>query len=96
MAPKRMIILGESVNYEREVELCRSASSAGTRETVSLLIEEQIPFSQEEERIPLLQRRHYHRADHMNVIRINRNRYEQARELLNQLSPMARKTLVLS
>ena len=96
MTSKRLLILGDTGDFNKEVELCRSASPAGTRETISLLIEERIPFSKEEERIPILQRRRYHRATHMNVIMINRNRYDQARELLGQLSPRAQKTLILS
>ena len=35
---KRMLILGDGEDLNQEVELCRSTSNAGTRETVSLLL----------------------------------------------------------
>lgn len=81
---------------DNDVELCRTTNRRVSRITMQALLEEQIPFTRNQKRIPFFQRDKYKGATEVWVISINPHRYGQARRVLDGMDREDRERLVLS
>ena len=88
--------LGNTKEIDRDVELCRTTNERISNQAAQLLMENRIPFTRNWVKIPFFQREKYSGASQFYVIRINRNRYGQARRTLDQMELPFRQRLVLS
>ena len=88
--------LGNTKDIDRDVELCRTTNERISNQAAQLLMENRIPFTRNWVKIPFFQREKYSGASQFYVIRINRNRYGQARRTLDQMELVFRQRLVLS
>ena len=88
--------LGNTKKIDKDVELCRTTNERISNQAARLLMENRIPFTKNWVRIPFFQREKYSGASQFYVIRINRNRYGQARRTLDQMEQPFRQRLVLS
>ena len=91
-----MVLLGNSKNINKDVELCRTTNERISNQATQLLIANQIPFTKNLIRIPFFLRDRFHGAQQIYVISTNRNRYGQARRTIDQLDPVFKRRLVLS
>lgn len=83
-------------NYtDKDVELCRTTNERISNQTAQLLIANQIPFTKKWEKIPFFLKEKYRGAEQFYVIRINPNRYGQAKKTLGQMDTVFRKFLVI-
>ena len=81
---------------DNDVELCRTTNQRVSRLTMEALLEEQIPFTGNQKRIPFFQRDKYKGATQVWVISINPRRYGQARRVLDGMDRECKKRLVLT
>lgn len=79
-----------------DIELCRTTNQRASNRTVQALVEAQIPFTQNYQRIPFFKRIKYNGASEMLVIMIHPHRYGQARRVIDQIDSIYRRRLVLS
>ncbi len=93
---KRTIILGNTKQIDKDVELCRTTNERISNQAAQLLMENRIPFTRGWIRIPFFQREKYRGASQIYTIRINRNRYSQARRTIDQMDDLFKQRLVLS
>lgn len=92
----KMILLGNTKNIDKDVELCRTTNERISNQAAQLLIENHIPFTKNWIKIPFFLRDRFHGAQQIYIISTNRNRYGQARRTIDQLDPMFKRRLVLS
>ncbi|MDD6058473.1 MAG: hypothetical protein PUB98_09505 [Clostridiales bacterium] len=89
-------VLGNIQEIDKDVELCRTTNQRISNQATQLLIENRIPFSTGQIRIPFFLREKYKGARRFYVIFTNRNRYGQARRTIDQLDAPFRHRLVVS
>lgn len=81
---------------DNDIELCRTTNCRVSNEAVQALLEERIPFTKSQMRIPFFKRDQYRGASQMWVIKINPRRYGQARRAIDGLDRVFKDRLVLS
>ena len=96
MTKAKAKVLGNAKNIDKDIELCRTTNQRISDQAARLLMENRIPFTRNWVKIPFFQREKYSGASQFYVIRINRNRYGQARRTLDQMEQPLRQRLVLS
>lgn len=89
-------ILGDARSIDKDVELCRTTNERISNQAARLLMEHQIPFTRSWTRIPFFLRERYRGASQFYIIRTNRNRYGQARRVIDELEMPFKQRLVLS
>lgn len=90
------VLLGNGKEIDKDIELCWTTSERISDAAMKLLIHAQIPFTKKWLHIPFFLREKFHGAKQVYVISINRNRYSQARRVIDQLEPDYRRKLRLS
>lgn len=93
---KRTVILGDTKQIDKDVELCRTTNERISNQAAQLLMENQIPFTRGWIRIPFFLRDKYRGATQFYTIRINRNRYGQARRTIDQMDDLFKQRIVFS
>lgn len=93
---KRAMILGNTKQIDKDVELCRTTNERVSNQAAQLLMENRIPFTRGWIRIPFFLREKYRGASQIYTIRINRNRYGQARRTIDQMDDLFKQRLVFS
>ena len=93
MARRKPITLGS--NIDKNMELCRTTSVRVCRQTLELLIDEQIPFTQNWIRIPFLKREAYHGAKEVCIISTHCNEHYRARCVLDRMELFCRERIML-
>lgn len=83
-------------NIDKDIELCRTTNERVSEHTVSLLMENHIPFTKNWKKVPFFLRERYRGAEQIFIIRTNKNRYGQARRTIDQLDSMYKRRLVVS
>lgn len=89
-------ILGNTKEIDKDVELCRTTNERISNHAAQLLIENRIPFTRNWITIPFFLREKYRGASQIYIIRTNRNRYGQARRIIDQLEAPFKSRLILS
>lgn len=82
-------------HIDRDVELCRTTNVRVGNQTMQLLIEERIPFTQNWIRVPFYKREKYKGAREICVIHTHCNQYSRARRALDQMEVFCRERLIV-
>ena len=93
---KKNVSLGNGIDIDKDVELCRTTNERISNQAAQLLIENQIPFTKNFIHIPFFLRERFLGAHQICIISTNRNRYGQARRTIDQMDPAFRRRLVVS
>lgn len=81
---------------DNDVELCRTTNNRVSRLAVQALVEEQIPFTRNQKKIPFFLREKYKGASEVWVISINPRRYGQARRVIDGMDRDCKDRMVVS
>lgn len=82
-------------HIDKDVELCRSTNVRVVKQTMQVLVDERIPFTQNWMRVPFTKREKYRGAKEVCVIRTHCNQYQQARHILDRLDLFYRERIML-
>lgn len=93
---KKTVTLGDTRQIDKDVELFRTTNERISNQAARLLIQNQIPFTRGWIRVPFFQREKYRGASRIYTIRINRNRYGQARRTIDQMDELFKQRMVFS
>lgn len=93
---KRVMILGNTRDIDKDVELCRTTNERISNQAAQLLLENHIPFTRGWIKVPFFLREHYRGAREIYTISTNRNRYGQARRTIDQMDDLFKRRLVIS
>ena len=74
-----------SKNVNKDVVLCETTNRIVSNRTSDLLLEESVPFSKTQKRVPFFKRGLYKGANIVYVISISRTQYGRARRVLTEL-----------
>ena len=92
----KTVTLGNGKGIDKDVELCRTTNQRTSEQTIHVLIENHMPFTRNWIPIPFFLRRKFHGASQIYIINTNRNRYSQARAVIDQLDKHFKSRLVVS
>ena len=85
-----------SKNVNRDVVLCETTNRIVSNRTSDLLLEEAVPFSKTQKRVPFFKRHFYNGASMVYVISISRTQYGRARRVLSGLEDRDYNRLLLN
>lgn len=91
MAKQNVKTLGKHI--DQDVELCRTTNPRVGSHAMQMLVAARIPFSKHWMRIPFFRRALYHGAREICVIKTHRNRYIQARKIIESMEIFDRERL---
>lgn len=79
-----------------DIELCHTTNTRVSEQTALLLLDEQIPFTKNQKKIPFFKRDQFNGASSMWFISVNPSRYSQARRAIDRLDNVIKKRIVVS
>lgn len=93
MAKKKPKTMGKHI--DKDVELCRTTNSRVSSMMMRMLVEQEIPFTQNWVRIPFYKRDAYKGAKEVCVISTHYHQYQRARRVLDNMEIFCRERIML-
>lgn len=93
MTKKKPKTMGKHI--DKDVELCRTTNSRVSSLAMRMLVEHEIPFTQNWVRIPFYKRDAYRGAKEVCVIRTHYHQYQRARKVLDNMEIFCRERIIL-
>ncbi|MBR1392145.1 MAG: hypothetical protein IJ567_12065 [Lachnospiraceae bacterium] len=91
-AKKKPKTLGKHIS--RDVELCRTTNHVVSSQLIKMLIEYEVPFTQNWKRVPFFKRMAYKGAREVCVVSTHCTQYSRARKVVDQMDHSRKKQII--